>query len=182
MEELREWIAEEEKKTGEKGSGGTVSVGQWEVKHICQKLPYPLFFYITNQTPPYPTKIHPWCPRNDILAYCQTHSIVSQAYAPVVRGTRFCHPVTPENPNPPIPLGSEYLYELASKYEKTPAQILLRWNLQKGCVPIVKTMSRERLKENIRVWGWELGEEEVKKLETTEYKPVSWDPVKDCKD
>lgn len=31
MEELREWIEEEEKKTGEKGSGGTISVGQWEV-------------------------------------------------------------------------------------------------------------------------------------------------------
>lgn len=59
---------------------------------------------------------------------------------------------------------------------------MLRWSLQKGFVPIVKTVKSKRMEENIGVWEWELEEEEVKKLETTEYKPVSWDPVVDCKD
>lgn len=63
------------------------------------------------------------------------------------------------------------------KYEKTPAQILLRWSIERGCVPIVKTESVERLRENMGVWGWGLEESEVEGLLTDEYAPVSWDPV-----
>jgi len=126
--------------------------------------------------------MHPWCPRSDILAYCTAHNIVAQAYSPLVRGTRFRSATTTETPTPPIPPGSEYLYALAEKYGKTPAQILLRWSLQRGCVPIVKTVSEERLKENIGVWGWELQDAHVEGLLTSEYLPICWDPVVDCKD
>lgn len=131
---------------------------------------------------PYLLQFHPWLPRHDILAYCRAHNIVPQAYSPLVRGVRFTPPSTTENPTPSIPKGSEYLYQLAEKYRRTPSQILLRWNLQMGCVPLPKSVHDERIKENTGIFGWELEQDEVEKLDTGGYEPVAWDPVKDCKD
>lgn len=99
-----------------------------------------------------------------------------------MRGKHFIPPPTPENPNPSIPQGSEYLYQLAEKYGKTPAQILIRWSLQMGCVPLPKSEHEERIKENMGVFGWGLEEDEVRKLDTGKYEPVCWDPVKQCED
>ncbi|RPB27969.1 hypothetical protein L211DRAFT_845960 [Terfezia boudieri ATCC MYA-4762] len=116
-----------------------------------------------------PSKRNAILPRSEIFF---TNKLPPKLRGPIARGTRFQPPaVTPEEPNPPIPQGSEYLYELARKYQKTPAQILFRWSLQKGCVPIVKTVNRERMEENMGIWDWELEDEDVLQLETTEYKP-----------
>ena len=127
-------------------------------------------------------QVHPWCPRHDILAYCQTHNITPQAYSPLVRGNRFAPPPTAENPKPTIPKGSEYLYQLVEKYQRTPAQILLRWSLQMGCVPLPKSVHEERIKENAGIFGWELEQDEVERLDTGKHEPVAWDPATDCKD
>lgn len=51
-----------------------------------------------------------------------------------------------------------------------------------GCVALPKSVHEERIKENADIFGWELQQDEVEKLDTGEYEPVCWDPVKDCKD
>lgn len=61
-------------------------------------------------------ELHPWLTRPDIVAWFRKRNVVVQAYCPVVRGKRFDEPV---------------VKTLAEKYRKTPAQILLRWSLQK---------------------------------------------------
>ncbi len=61
-------------------------------------------------------ELHPWLGRPDIVEWCQKRGVILEAYSPVVRGTRFDEPV---------------LQPMAKKYNKTPAQILLRWSLQK---------------------------------------------------
>ncbi|KAF8460044.1 NADP-dependent oxidoreductase domain-containing protein [Kalaharituber pfeilii] len=122
-------------------------------------------------------EIHPWLPRHDIVTYCRQHNIIPQAYSPLLRGARFATPPSTEPPK-----GSEYLYELAKKYSATPAQVLIRWSLQMDLVPLPKSVTDARIKENADVYGFELTEEEVKKLDTGGYEPVGWDPVKDCHD
>ena len=62
-------------------------------------------------------ELHPFNQQRRIVAYCQAHGIVVQAYCPLVRGTRFDDPV---------------LQAVASETAKSPAQILIRWSLQKG--------------------------------------------------
>lgn len=61
-------------------------------------------------------ELHPWLSRSDIVDWCQKRGVVIEAYCPLVRGQRFDDPL---------------LHQTAKKHEKTPAQILLRWSLQK---------------------------------------------------
>ena len=61
-------------------------------------------------------ELHPWLTRPDIVEWCQKRGVVIEAYCPLVRGERFNEPI---------------LQQIAKKLEKTPAQVLLRWSLQK---------------------------------------------------
>jgi diketogulonate reductase-like aldo/keto reductase len=63
-------------------------------------------------------EIHPWCPREDIAEWLKKHNVIVEAYSPLVQATRMKEPV---------------LEKLAQKHGKTPAQILIRWSLQKVC-------------------------------------------------
>ncbi|KAI6085524.1 aldo-keto reductase [Hypoxylon rubiginosum] len=107
-------------------------------------------------------EVHPWCPRPDIVEWSTKRNIAVEAYAPVVRGKRF---------------GEKVLVGLAEKYGKTEAQILLRWSLQKGYVPLPKSVTPSRIKENAEIYDFEISEEDMAKLEYREYLPVCWDPT-----
>ncbi len=85
-----------------------------------------------------------------------------EAYSPLVRGERF---------------GEKVLQSLTKKYGKSEAQILLRWSLQKGFVPLPKSVTPSRIDENSQVFDFELTKEEMKTLEFNEYSPVCWDPT-----
>ncbi|KAN0083460.1 NADP-dependent oxidoreductase domain containing protein [Elaphomyces granulatus] len=109
-------------------------------------------------------ELHPWLPRPDIVEWLQKRKIVVQAYSPLVQAKRMDEPV---------------LNELALKYNKTPAQILLRWSLQKGFVPLPKTVTPSRIEENIAVFDFELTNQDMDALHTNDYLPVTWDPTVD---
>lgn len=106
-------------------------------------------------------EIHPWCARKDIVAWCEARGVAVEAYCPLVRGERWGEPV---------------LKRLAGKYGKSEAQVLVRWSLQKGYIPLPKSVTPKRIDENAKVYDFELTEEEVDELETDEYEPVCWDP------
>ncbi|QPC77190.1 hypothetical protein HYE68_007942 [Fusarium pseudograminearum] len=107
-------------------------------------------------------EVHPWMTRPDIVKWCQDRNIAVEAYCPIVRGERF------DNPK---------VKALAEKYGKSPAQILLRWSLQRGYVPLVKSVTPSRILENTQLYDFELTEEEVEDLATTDYNPCAWDPT-----
>lgn len=106
-------------------------------------------------------EIHPWCPRNDIGEWCAKRGIAVEAYSPLVRGKRWGEPV---------------VKRVAEKYNVTEAQVLIRWSLQKGYIPLPKSVTPSRIQQNADVYGFELTPEEVKEVETDEYSPVGWDP------
>jgi len=107
-------------------------------------------------------ELHPWLARPDIVDWCQKRGIILEAYCPVVRATRF------DEPN---------VQALVKKHKKTPAQILLRWSLQKGFVPLPKSVTHSRIEENADLYDFELTAEDMKTLETGEYAPCAWDPT-----
>ena len=81
-----------------------------------------------------------WSPfgySDDMQSYCQQHKIIIQDYSPLTRTKR---------------LYDEPLKEIAQKYNKTSAQVLVRWNLQGGTVPLPKANQTEHLKENMHVY------------------------------
>lgn len=90
-----------------------------------------------------------WSPfghSEQMLKYCRDKKIIIQAYSPLTRGKR---------------LNDEILIRLAQKYGKSPAQILLRWNLQIGTVPLPKASQRSHLEENIDVFDFEISDEDM---------------------
>lgn len=107
-------------------------------------------------------EVHPWCARKDIAAWCAARNVALEAYCPVVRGEKW---------------GDPTLVKLAEKYGKTQAQVLVRWSLQKGLVPLPKSVTASRIRENAGVYDFELTQEEVGGLETDEYSPIAWDPT-----
>jgi len=107
-------------------------------------------------------EIHPWLPRRDIVEWSKKRGVVVEAYCPIVRGTKTKDPL---------------LQPLMKKHGKTAAQILIRWSLQKGFVPLPKSVTPSRIVENADVYDFELDEEDMKALELDSYEPCSWDPT-----
>ena len=56
------------------------------------------------------------------------------------------------------------LREIAEKHGKTPAQVILRWNVQHGVIVIPKSAHRERMEENLDIWDFALDEEDMAKI------------------
>jgi len=100
--------------------------------------------------------------RNDIVDWCRQRGIAVEAYCPIVRGNRWDEPE---------------LQRLKAKYGKTEAQVLIRWSLDKGLIPLPKSVNTSRIMSNADVFDFSLTPEEVKGLETDEYSPVAWDPT-----
>lgn len=78
--------------------------------------------------------------------YCSEKNIIIQAYSPLTRTKR---------------LDDERLIQVATKYDKTLSQILIRWNLQLGTVPIPKANQKPHLEENINVFDFEIANEDM---------------------
>ena len=86
-----------------------------------------------------------WSPfgwSREMLDFCNQHGIVIQAYSPLTRGRR---------------LDNERLRSVAARHDRTPAQVLLRWSVQRGAVPLPKANRRDHLAENLEALGFELG-------------------------
>ena len=56
------------------------------------------------------------------------------------------------------------LAEIAAKYGKTPAQVILRWNVQQGVIVIPKSVHRERMEENLAIWDFKLDQEDMERI------------------
>lgn len=96
------------------------------------------------------------------MDWCSQRGIFLEAYCPIVRGVRF---------------DEASVQKLADKYGKTPAQVLIRWSLDQGYIPLPKSVTPERIVANADVFDFSLTEKEVRELETDEYSPVAWDPT-----
>jgi diketogulonate reductase-like aldo/keto reductase len=93
-----------------------------------------------------------WSPfgySDDMLRYASEKNIVIQAYSPLTRTKR---------------LDDETLAQVAAKYGKSPAQVLIRWNLQRGIVPIPKANQRGHLEGNIDVFDFHISEGDMATL------------------
>lgn len=107
-------------------------------------------------------ELHPWLARRDITSWCAANGVVAQAYSPLSRTTRF---------------KDARLQQVCTSTGRTPAQVLVRWSLEMGFVPLPKSVTESRIEENADVFGWELGAENVAVLTTDEYSPSAWDPT-----
>lgn len=143
---------------GEIKIGGVSNYG---VKHLQELIASkPRIMPAVNQI-----EVHPFNTRTDITTFCAENDIIVEAYAPLARALRMKHPV---------------IVSLSKKYSCTPGQLLIRWSLQHGYVPLPKSVKRDRIIENGDVEGFEINDEDMKTMDgLDEYLVTDWDPT-DC--
>jgi diketogulonate reductase-like aldo/keto reductase len=117
-------------------------VSNYGVKHLQELLATnPRVHPAVNQI-----EVHPFNTRTEITSFCQQNGIVVEAYAPLARAYRMRHPT---------------IVSLSQKYGCTPAQLLVRWSLQHGYVPLPKSTNPERIASNGQVDGFDISAEDM---------------------
>jgi 2,5-diketo-D-gluconate reductase A len=92
-------------------------------------------------------QLNPWVSRAAERDYHKSHGIVTESWAPIGKGGGL--------------LGDPVIDDMARARSRTPAQVVLRWHLQLGLIPIPKTARRERLAPNLDVFDFSLSDEEM---------------------
>ncbi|UOY08779.1 aldo/keto reductase [Muricauda sp. SCSIO 64092] len=95
-------------------------------------------------------EFHPFLVQQDLIDFCNKNTIQYEAWSPMMQGKIF---------------GMEEFQQLAGKYNKSIAQIVLRWDLQKGVVTIPKSSKKERIIANADIFDFELSETDVALLD-----------------
>ncbi|MBS2770856.1 aldo/keto reductase [Anoxybacteroides rupiense] len=92
---------------------------------------------------------HPRLTQQELHAFCRKHQIQLEAWSPLMRGVLLEEPI---------------LVDIANKYGKSPAQVILRWDLQNQVVTIPKSVTPQRIKENAEIFDFELTAEEMERI------------------
>lgn len=98
----------------------------------------------------------------ELKKWCVEHDITMEAWSPLSRGN----------------LNEPEIIAISKKYGKTPAQVVLRWDLQCGYIVIPKSVHKERLEENIDIFNFSLAEDDIYTLSNMNmWKRMSHDPI-----
>lgn len=95
-------------------------------------------------------EFHPYLVQQELIDYCNTKGIQYEAWSPFMQGKLFSLDITAD---------------LEKKYDKSAAQIILRWNLQKGVVTIPKSVHKNRIESNAQIFDFELSSDDMAYLD-----------------
>ena len=122
-----------------------IGVSNFQIHHlqdilaVCQDKP------VVNQV-----EFHPLLQQPELRRFCTENGIQLEAWAPLMQGHGMDHPL---------------LVEIGGKYGKSPAQVLIRWDLQKEVVTIPKSVTPSRILENTQVFDFELSPEDLARID-----------------
>ncbi|KAI6660249.1 Prostaglandin F synthase-like [Oopsacas minuta] len=144
-----------------KGLVRSIGVSNFGVHHLkALQSSFPNDLPSVNQL-----EITPYLTRSDLVSYCRHQGIGIMAYSPLTQGHML--------KDPP-------LTELALKYNKSTAQLLIRWSIQSGFIVIPKSSKQERIKENINLFDFEISADDMLKLNALDRHAVfDWDPTEE---
>ncbi len=128
----------------EKGKIKSVGISNATIAHLREIIKQGIQIAV-NQV-----EFHPFLNQSKLLEFCTDHQLAVTAYSPIVQGA-VANELT--------------LIEIGKKHKKTPAQVSLRWLIQKGLIVIPKASSEAHLKENIEVFDFDLTREEMQQIE-----------------
>jgi len=138
------WKAMEE--LYEKGQIRAIGVCNFLIPHLKRLLENSRIKPMVNQF-----EFHPELVQSELLQFCSENQIQSEAWRPIMKGR--VNEI-------------DLLQELAEKYHKSPVQIVLRWDIQKGVVTIPKSVTPERIIHNANIFDFELSAEDVAKIDS----------------
>lgn len=142
------------------GKCRAIGVSNYLVRHLEELLDHCRVIPAVNQI-----ELSPYCYlyRKETVDFCRAKGIWLEAYSPLTKGEKLRDPK---------------LVKIASKYHKTPAQILIRWALQHQFIVIPKSVRRDRIRENAQVFDFSISPEDMSYLDTfNENLTTGWDPT-----
>jgi diketogulonate reductase-like aldo/keto reductase len=122
-----------------------IGVSNFQIHHLEDLMKDAEIKPMVNQV-----EYHPRLTQKQLHSFCQEHGIQLEAWSPLMQGQL---------------LDNEVLQEIANKYNKSVAQVILRWDLQNGVVTIPKSTKEHRIVENASVFDFELTEEDMKRID-----------------
>ncbi len=142
----------------ESGKCLAIGVSNYMIRHLVEVLAMGSTTPAVNQV-----EFSPYLHQKNLLEFCRSKGIQFEAYGSLTRRRKFT---------------DRGLAALSGKYGKSPAQILIRWALQKSVVVIPKSVNRERIQENADVFDFAISAEDVKTLDAfDEGFRTSWNPA-----
>lgn len=121
-----------------------IGVSNFQIHHLEDLMTDATIKPAVNQV-----ELHPLLIQTELREYCSKHQIQIEAWSPLGQGHLLEHPL---------------LLEIAAKYSKSPAQVILRWDLQNGIVTIPKSVTPQRIRDNADLFDFELTTEEIERI------------------
>jgi diketogulonate reductase-like aldo/keto reductase len=135
-----------------------IGVSNYMARHLQEVLARSPVVPAVNQV-----EFNPFLYQRSLLELCRSKGIQLEAYSPLTKGHRLGHPT---------------LVEVARRHGKSPAQILIRWCLQRDTVVIPKSSNPARIRENAEVFDFELSDADLATLDgLNEDLHTGWDPT-----
>ena len=128
------------------GKVNSIGVSNYSIDELKETIQSPDIVPAINQV-----EFHPFLYQKDLLRFCKSNLIQLEAYSPLTRGKRL------DDPN---------VVRIANAYDKTPAQILVRWSLQHDLVVIPKSIHEERILENSQVFDFHINKNDMEILDS----------------
>jgi len=144
----------------EQGKTKYIGVSNYNVQNLLIILSIAKIKPLVNEV-----EFHPYLYQKDLLEFCNLENIKILAYNPLVKG-EYCKRHSKEIEERKLDLlNEEEITKLAKKYNKSPGQIVLNWEIKRGVIPIPGTSKPERMKENLDVTLFEMEEKEYNVLD-----------------
>ena len=133
----------------DEGKVKAIGVSNFLKEHLEALLPFATIKPMVNQI-----EFHPGFMQEDTIALCEKELILIEAWSPLGSGRM---------------LDNEVLIEIAKKYNVSVAQLCIRWILQKGHLPLPKSVTPERIKNNLDVYSFTISDEDVNRIDALPY-------------
>ena len=140
------------------GRAKAIGVSNYTIKHLEELLNECEIKPAVNQV-----ELHVYLQQPELIAFCKEQGIIIEAYSPLAHGYGLDNPI---------------LADIGKKYGKSAGQVMLRWCLEIGTVPLPKSVHEDRIKENLNVLDFKLDNDDMAKLTTLDknYR-TCWDPT-----
>jgi diketogulonate reductase-like aldo/keto reductase len=140
------------------GRAKSIGVSNYTVKHLEQLKEYASITPAVNQV-----ELHVFLQQPELREYCKQNGIVIEAYSPIAHGKD---------------MSDRVVKEIAIKHGKSYAQIMLKWLLQQDLVILPKSVTPDRIKQNIDLFDFSLDTQDMTKLSKLDKKlRTCWDPT-----
>jgi 2,5-diketo-D-gluconate reductase A len=131
------------------GRARSIGVSNFQVDHLKRLAAETDVVPAVNQI-----ELHPYFPNSEVRAYGHAHGIATQAWSPIAQGAVLDDPV---------------ITAIADSLDRSPAQVVLRWHIQRGHIVFPKSVTPARIRENLELFDFELAPDDITRIDRLDH-------------